>query len=312
MSANADWDVVVIGGINTDYLIRGEKFPRPGQTVEGEVFQQGPGGKGANQAVAAARLGARVAMVGRVGRGLRGEAMVVALAEEGIDTRYIMRDDHAETGAAVVMVERSGENQIVTAPGANLAVTIYDVLKAEPVIRTSRVLLTQLEVPVAAIAEALRIAKANAVQTILDPAPPGRIDRSVLYNVDIIKPNSDEAEALTGIYVDDRISALAAANKLLAEGVQTVVIQAGDEGTLMVWRGGQHWLPKVPVESIDTTGSGDAFAGALAFQLARGKSVVEAATFANSAAALATMKLGAQVSLPRREEVEALLGKLAA
>src|SRR5262245_13418279 len=301
------WDVVVVGGINTDYLIRGETLPRRGETVEGEAFQQGPGGKGANQAVAAARLGARVAMVGRVGRGLRGEAMVQALREEGVETRYVARDEHSETGAAVIMVDRSGGKEILTAPGASLNVTVYDILKAEAAIRTARVLLTQFEIPAVAVAEALRIARANGVRTILDPAPPRAVERSMLKDVEIIKPNASEAEALTGIQVKDRATAKSAADTLIADGVQLVAIQAGDEGQLIVWPGGEYWLPRMPVESVDATGAGDAFAGAMAVELARNKSYIEAAKTANAAAAFATTKLGAQISLPRTEDIRAIL-----
>ena len=312
MQGNSEWDVVVVGGINTDYLIRGESIPEPGETVEGEFFQQGPGGKGANQAVAVARLGGRAAIVGRVGRGLRGEGMVEALGEEGVDTQYVTRDQHSETGAAVIMVDRSGEKQILTAPGANLSLTIYDVLKAEPAIRAARVLLVQLEVPVAAIIEAVKIARANSVRVVLDPAPPRPLEKSLLKDIDLIKPNASEAKELTGIEVKDRQSARAAAERLLAEGVQAVAIQAGREGNLLISSEGEHWFPRIPVESIDDTGAGDAFAGAMALELARNKSLPEAAKFANVAAALATTKLGAQLSLPRAEDVQALLSKRAA
>ena len=312
MQGNSEWDVVVVGGINTDYLIRGESIPEPGETVEGEVFQQGPGGKGANQAVAVARLGGRAAIVGRVGRGLRGEGMVEALGEEGVDTQYVTRDQHSETGAAVIMVDRSGEKQILTAPGANLSLSIYDVLKAEPAIRAARVLLAQLEVPVAAIIEAIKIARANGVRVVLDPAPPRPLEKSLLKDIDLIKPNASEAKELTGIEVKDRQSARAAAERLLAEGVQAVAIQAGREGNLLISSEGEHWFPRIPVESIDATGAGDAFAGAMALELARNKSLPEAAKFANVAAALATTKLGAQLSLPRAEDVQALLSKTAA
>ena len=304
MQENPKYDVVVVGGINTDYLVLGETLPTRGKTLEGQIFQQGPGGEGANQAVAAARLGARVAIVGRVGHGLRGEAMVEALREEGIDTQYIIRDEHAETGAAVIMVERAGEKQILTAPGANLNVTIYDVLKAEPAIRSARVLLTQLEVPPAVVTEALRIARANSVRTVLDPSPPREFDRSILADIELIKPNTYEAEVLTGIKIKDRASAKSAAQSLIAEGVQVVAIQASNEGNLLVWANGEHWLPRIRIESVDATGADDAFAGAIGFGLAQGKSVVEAGNLANAAAALATTKLGAQVSLPTAPEVQ--------
>ncbi len=307
MTPNREFDVVVVGGINTDYLIRGMALPKAGQTLEGEVFLRGPGGKGANQAVAAARLGAHVAMVGRVGSEPRGEEMIEALAEEGIDTDFIVCDEHAETGAALVMVAESGEKQIMASPGANRKLTVYDVLKAEPAIRTARVVLGQFEVPPAAIEEAFRIAKTNNVTTVLDPAPPRQSELAILRSVDIIRPNRHEAEVLTGLQVTDRNTARSAAQQLLAKGIRAVVIQAGSEGDLLVWAGGEHWLPRIPVETVDATGAGDAFAGGLAFALSRGKSLVEAAQIANATAALSTMKLGAQAGLPALAEVESLL-----
>lgn len=312
MRRNTKYDVVVVGGIKTDYLVLGETLPCRGQTVEGQVFQQSLGGRGANQAVAAARLGARVAIVARVGRGLRGETMIEELREEGVDTQYIMRDEHAETGVAIIMVEASGEKQILTAPGANLNVTIYDVLKAEPAIRAASVLLTQLELPIAAVTEALRVARANGVRTVLDPSPPRELDESILKDVEVIKPNANEAEVLTGIAVKDRMSAESATERLLARGVQLVAVQAGREGDLLAWAGGQYWLPRVRVESVDASGAADAFAGAIGFALAKGKSWIEAGTLANVAAALATTKLGAQVSLPTASEVQSMLDKSAA
>ena len=214
--------------------------------------------------------------------------------------------------AAVIMVDRSGEKEILTAPGANLNVTVYDILKAEPAIRTTRVLLTDFEIPPLAVAEALRVARANGVRTILDPAPPRAIERSLLKDVEIIKPNASEAEALTGIPVTDRVSAKSAADILIAEGVRVVAVQAGSEGQLIVWAGGEYWLPRIPVESVDATGAGDAFAGAMAAELARNKSYIEAAKTANAAAAFATTKLGAQTSLPRPEDIRTTLLKSAA
>jgi ribokinase len=306
------WDIVVIGGINTDYLIRGEILPVRGETVEGEVFQQGCGGKGANQAVAAARLGARVAMIGRVGPGERGEAMVENLRKQGVDTRYIIRDEHTETGAAVIMVDHAGEKQILTAPGANVKVTIYDVLKADEAIRSARVLVAQLEVPVAAVVEALEIARINNVRTVLDPAPPRPLDRSILEKINVIRPNAGEAEALTGVKVTNRETARTAADRLLRRGVQAAVVQAAEDGDLLVWEDNEVWLPRVDVETVDATGAGDAFMGALAFGLAQGKSLEDAARLANAASALSTTKIGAQAGLPTLEEVERFLQQRAA
>jgi len=306
------WNVIVVGGIDSDYLIRGKTLPPPGQTVEGEVFLEGPGGKGANQAVGAARLGARVAIVGRVGLDSRGEAIVEYLRRERVGTQYIVHDEHVETGAALIMLDHRGQKQILTVPGANAELTMYDVLRAERAIRTARVLLVQLEVPIGAVEEALRIARAYGLRTILDPAPPRLLEKSILQKVDLIKPNAQEAEILTGIKVIDRSTARLAADRLLCEGVQAVAIQAGGEGNLLVWPGGEYWFPKIPLEAIDATGAGDAFAGALAFGLAAQKSLVDTVRIANAAAALRTTKLGSQAALAKMHEVQNLLAKQAA
>ena len=301
------WDVVVVGGINTDYLIRGERLPVPGQSLEGETFFAGPGGKGANQAVAVARLGARVTMIGRVGPDDRGDFMIAALKREGVDTTYIERDAHVTTGAAVIMVDRSGEKTIMAYPGVNFEVRPAHIHQAAAAIRESRVLLTQLELPTPAIEEALMIARGSGVHTILDPAPARHLAASFLKLVDVIRPNSTEAEALSGIPVHDRESARKAAAFLMKEGVGAACVQAGDEGDLMVWKGGELLLPRIPVERVDATGAGDAFAAGLAVGLAKGQTLEDAGRIGNAAAALATTKLGAQSGLPNWDEVQALL-----
>lgn len=301
------WDVVVVGGLNSDFLIRGAVLPSRGQTIEGETFFGGPGGKGANQAVAAARLGARVSMIGRVGSDERGDALIDALRKEGVDTQYIFRDEHAATGAAVIMVDNTGEKVIMTAPGANLQVRPFDILKAEKAIREARVLLTQLELPPLAIEEALKVARADRIRTVLDPAPARPLEPGFLKLVDVIRPNASEAETLTGIRVTDAATARSAAAFLMKHGVDAVSVQAGDEGDLLVWKDGELLLKRIPVERVDATGAGDAFAAGLAVGLAQGKSFEEAGRIGNAAAALATTKLGAQTGLPTWDEVAGLL-----
>lgn len=307
------YDVVVLGGANWDYLVRGSTLPKESQTIEGRTFHEGPGGKGANQAVAAARLGARVAFVGCVGQDERGEQILRQLAKEGIDVSNVRRTAEAATGIALIMVDQNGKKQIITAPGANHEVTARDVTYAETSIGRAGVLVVQFEVPMAAVSQAIAIARDAGVRVFLDPAPPQTdIPQSLLRGIDLIKPNSAEAEALTGVEVRDRASAREAARELLARGVKAVVIEAGSEGNLLLTPERETFLPRIHVESVDATGAGDAFMGGLAVLIAEGKSLEAAARFGNAAAALKTKGLGAQAPLPRRDEVEGLFTRLGA
>jgi ribokinase len=301
------WDVVVVGGANTDYLIRGAKIPLPGQTVEGFEFQNATGGKGANQAVAAARLGARVAFVGRVGADERGEEIIARLKAERVDCRYVIRDRKHATGAALIMVAADGEKSILTAPGANRCLSRADVRRAASALANTRVLLLQFEAPRAVILHAAQQAHAQGAQIVLDPAPscyaPGS---DLLRRVHFIKPNGHEAEALTGIRPRNRASARRAAQRLLKWGVGAACIESGAEGNLLVWAGGEKWFPRIHVRSVDATGAGDAYAAAFAVALAEGQPLATAGQFANAAAALKTTRVGAQAGLPHRATVVAL------
>jgi len=298
MAKKKKWDVVVVGGANYDYLVQGPQLPGPGETVQGNEFQEAPGGKGANQAVAVARLGARVALVARIGNDARGDQIMACLATEGVDTTYVVRDIEAQTGVALIQVTEGGEKQILAAPGANRRLTVTDVQQAAAIIQAAQVLLTQLETPLASVVTAVRLGHAAGVPVILDPAPPVTLSDDLLRLVAVIKPNAGEAKALTNLQVHDRNSARQAAQHLLQRGVGAVAVQAGDEGNLLVWGDSEQWLPKVPVASIDATGAGDAFAAALAVALAEGRTLAEAGLFANAAAALKTTKLGARQCLP--------------
>ena len=302
---NPEWDVAVAGGANTDYLVRAAQLPQPGETVAGEEFQQAPGGKGANQAVAAARLGARVLLVARLGTDERGDIVLEALQANGVDTRYVTRDSEAATGVALVMV--AGEKQIMTAPGANMRLSPDNVQAAAAAIAAARVVMLASEMPTETLLVAARLAHDAGVKVVLDPARPKALPDAVFPLVYAIKPNASEAQAVTGIQVRDRDTARRAARWLLERGVQAASVQAGDEGNLLLWHGGACWLPKLPVKSIDATGAGDAFAAALAVAIAEGRPWEEAGPFANAAAALTTTVLGAQAALPTRQAVEALL-----
>jgi ribokinase len=307
MADLTQWDVVVVGGANTDYLVRGNNLPRPGETVDGGAFQDAIGGKGVNQAVAAARMGARVAFVGRVGNDNRGDQIIEGLDKEGVDTSFITCTDHKPTGVALIMVDDKGEKQILTAPGANHDMRLEDVERAAVAIQSAKVLLTQLEVPLRIVESALNIARRGGVTTILDPAPAQSLSENFLRKVDIIRPNSSEAQILTGIETRNRHAAGRAAQALLNKGAGTAIVQAGREGNLVVTSDDEIWLPQIPVRAVDATGAGDAFAGALAAQLALGADLLTAAVMANAASALATTRLGAQAGLPTYEEVQDLL-----
>lgn len=313
------FDVIVIGGLNTDFTARGATLPRPGETKDGEAFLIGPGGKGANQAVAIARLGARVALIGAVGDDDRGRELVKIVRDEGVNVEHVRSVERVSSGAAVIHVDQRGQKQIFAVPGANHSLTVADVRDALAAITDrapvsqgfspATVVLAQLEVPLECVEAALRWAREIGAKTILDPAPAIPLADNLLAIVDVLKPNGAEAGVLTGARVEDRQSARAAARKLMVRGVGAVAIAAGDEGNLLVVSDGEHWMPRIKVDAVDATGAGDAFAGALATYLARGRSLVESAAFANAAAALETTKLGAQAGLPREEEIQALVDR---
>ncbi len=303
------WDIVVLGGANMDYLVRGRKLPKPGETIMGDTFQEAPGGKGANQAVEAARLGAHVALVARLGMDARGATIRKHLEDEGVATNYIVEDEKKLTGIALVLVEESGEKEILTAPGANLQFSTQEVQEAKTAIQSAGILLTQLEVPLEAVHLAAQLAHEAGAKVVLDPSPPISLPDELLHLVSVIKPNASEAQALTGIQVQDRDSARDAAKRLLERGVEAVAVQAGEEGNLIVTTGQEYWFPKIPVQSVDATGAGDAFLAALTVALHEERPWQEVGAWASAAAALKTTKLGAQAGLPTRAEVLALLAK---
>ncbi|MEO8185320.1 MAG: ribokinase [Deltaproteobacteria bacterium] len=299
-------DVVVIGGANTDFLVRGQVLPKPGATVEGDVFQEAPGGKGANQAVAAARLGARVAFLGRVGSDARGRALLEQLRAEGVDVQAVSVDPAAPTGVALVMVDARGEKQILTAPGANHRLSADEILEASKLVARAKVVLLQLELSPAATDAAVHLARAAGARVVLDPAPPRALMEELLRDVHVMRANATEAEVLTGLPITDRSSARAAAENLLRRGVGAAIVGAPGGNWLASPEGGL-WLPHLSVHPVDATGAGDAFAAALSVCLARGEELRVATRFASAAAALKTTKLGAQAGLPTNEEVVSLL-----
>jgi len=308
MEPLVEWDVVVIGGINSDYLIRGRRLPGPSMSLDGEQFLEAPGGKAGNAAVAAARLGARSAIVGCVGPDERGRLLVDGLTAEGVHVVRVSFEAHAPTGAAVIQVDGSGQKQILAALGANLQLTTRDVEAAADLIRSSRVLVAQLEVPVECVAAAIRIASDAGVRVVLDPAPPRTLPDDLIPRTDVMRANASEVEALTGVRITDRASAREGARALLARGTGAAIVEAPG-GNLLVGESGEEWIPELHADRVDATGAGDAFAGGLAVALSEGQSLPDAARFASGVAALATTALGAQTALPRREALQAFLEK---
>ncbi len=291
-----------------DLVIRTPHLPAPGETIIGRDFSTAPGGKGANQAVAAARLGGDVVMVGRVGNDDFGRALRANLNAAGVDTAYVA-NDRAATGVALITIESGGQNTIVVAPGANGSVFREDVDRAKGAITSSQVLVAQLEVPLDTVTYALEFGRASHIITLLNPAPAQLLSDAVLSLCDIIVPNETEASTLTGIQVKDWDSAERAARELGRRGVQVVVITLGARGAL-AWDGGAAIrLPAFQITPVDATAAGDAFVGAFAFAQARGMDLPTSLRGANAAGALATTKLGAQPSLPTEDELEAFLAQ---
>jgi len=290
-----------------DLIVQTERAPRAGETVVGEHFTTASGGKGANQAVAAARLGAEVVLIARVGGDDFGRRNLETYRHEGIDTSYIAVDREAPSGVALIVVEKGGENRIVVVPGANGRLSPGDVGRARDAFADAAVLLAQLEVPLETVEEALRLAREKRLKTILNPAPARLLPAGLLQLVDVLTPNETELAHITGGETGDLKGVAAAARKLLGLGPKHVIVTLGEKGALVVSKRGEAYVPSFPVDAVDTTAAGDAFNGALAVALARGMEMEAAVRFACAAGALATTVLGAQPSLPRLDQIEGLL-----
>jgi ribokinase len=298
--------IVVIGSANTDLVVRVPALPRRGETVLGGTFAQVGGGKGANQAVAAARAGGAVTFVAMLGPDDLGDTALAAYRAEGIDTRFIGRAAGCASGVALILVDDAGENCIAVASGANDRLTPAAIDAAREAIAAADVVLVQLEIPLDTVRHAVAVATAAARRVILNPAPARPLDADLLAQVAVITPNETEAELLTGIAVDDDAAAHAAAVKLRAGG-PAAVLTLGSRGCLVVADGEPLLVPGHAVTPVDTVAAGDVFNGSLAVALAEGRDLAGAAAFANAAAALSVTRHGAQASAPRREEIEARL-----
>ena len=295
--------ILVIGSSNTDMVIKTEKFPVPGETVLGGTFFMNPGGKGANQAVAAARLGGKVTFVTKIGNDLFGSQTVGVLKKEGIDTRNIVKDEVLPSGIALITVNSAGENNIVVAPGSNGNIVAEDIPSNLFSSGKFAILLLQLEIPVMTVEYAALTAAENGIKVILNPAPAQKLHDYLLRHIWLITPDENEAGILTGVKITNETSAEKAATEFLRKGVKNVIITLGEKGAYVKSDDFTGILPGIKVEAVDTTAAGDVFNGALAVAFAEGKRIKDAVVFANKAAAISVTRLGAQASAPYRKEL---------
>lgn len=300
--------LVVVGSSNTDMVIRLASLPRPGETVLGGAFAMAAGGKGANQAVAAARAGGDVTLVARTGSDVFADRSAKGWAADGIRTGHVVRDSSRPSGIALIFVAADGQNSIAVAPGANAALSPADVRRAEAEIAAARIVLLSLEIPLNTVIAAAALADKHGVPVILNPAPARPLPGALLRTVSVLTPNETEAELLTGQPVANDAEAGRAADRLLRRGVRrAVVITLGKRGASIAAAGLRRRIPGFRVRAVDATAAGDIFNGTLAVALAEGRDLAEAVRFANAAAALSVARPGAQPSAPRREEIERLL-----
>lgn len=295
--------VIVIGSSNTDMVVCSEHLPKPGETVLGGDFMMAGGGKGANQAVAVAKMGHPVIFSAALGKDIFGDEAVARYKDYGIDTTYIVRKD-TPSGVALILVDSKAQNSISVALGANNELSLEDVMPALDVIEEGDIVLLQLEIPMATVESAIAVAAERGARVILNPAPAANVSTEALSKLYLITPNQTEAELLTGIEVTDEASAIKASEALCALGVKKVVITLGSDGAMLYEGGNSTIIPAHKVNAVDTTAAGDVYNGAMCAALAEGLSLVEALQFATKASAISVSRAGAQPSIPSREEVD--------
>jgi len=295
--------IVVIGSSNTDMVIKADRLPAPGETIIGKQFMMTPGGKGANQAVAATRMGGAVSFIAKTGNDLFGRQSVELYKAEGIGTEYIFSDTENPSGVALISVDDQGENCILVAPGANGTLSVKDIEKAKKEIESADIMLIQLEIPIETVEYAVKIAFEKGVKVVLNPAPARSLSTNLLKSIDIITPNKNEAELLTGNHVRDSASARKAADSLHEKGVKTVIITLGSKGALIRENGEYHEIKAQKVKAVDTTAAGDTFCGTLCVGLSEGMTIVEAVKLACKACAITVTRMGAQASIPFRRDI---------
>lgn len=293
--------IVIIGSSNTDLVVKSAQIPVAGQTILGDSFKVVAGGKGANQAVAAKRLGGDVVFVTKLGKDSFGDNTCKALVEEGFNPEYIFRDEEAASGVALINVSASGENSIVVAPGANFTFTKEDIDSVADQVRSAEIVLLQLEIPMEIVRYVVDLAYSNGVKVVLNPAPAAPLDDDLLSKLYIITPNETESGCLCRESSEDVESN---ARMLLSKGVKNVIVTLGGNGSLLMTPNGSMVIPALKVDAVDTTAAGDTYNGALCVALASGKTLHDAVVFATKASAISVTREGAQPSLPTLEEVE--------
>ena len=299
--------ILVIGSLNADLVVRSPRFPSPGETIQGENLVTIPGGKGANQAVAAARLGAQVAMIGRVGTDAFGSMLINNLKQNKVNADRVIKDGSSATGTAVIVVDSQGQNSIILSPGANGKVTPSDINPGS--FSSSSLLLLQLEIPIETVIHSANLAREKGLLVLLNPAPAHDLPDDLLKTADYILPNETELGLLTGKPVKDLAMVGAAGVSLLARGAKNIIATLGAQGALIVNKDGVKLIPSFKVNIVDTTAAGDAFIGGLAVGLLNGKSLEDAVQYACACGALAVTKFGAQPSLPNAEDVNGIINK---
>lgn len=299
--------ITVIGSSNTDMIVKVPRIPMPGETILGGTFMQAPGGKGANQAVAAARNGGAVTFIANLGDDHLGRNAIEGFQRDGIHTDHILIDSSVPSGVALIFVGAEGENSIAVASGANGTLTPNQIASKAEVIRESDLLLMQLETPLETIESAAKIAKQSGVLIVLNPAPAQPLSESLLQKVDFLTPNETEAELLTGIQVKDEASATRAAQVLLDKGIGTCIITLGAKGAFVSNKSFNKLIPGFKVRAVDATAAGDTFNGVFAVGLASGKSIEDSVRMAHAAAACSVTKMGAQTSIPNWREINEFL-----
>ena len=296
--------ILVVGSSNTDMVIQSAKLPAPGETILGGQFLMNPGGKGANQAVAAAKLGGAVTFIARVGDDLFGENAISGFQKNKIDTRFIAIDKQQASGVALIMVDGVGENCISVALGANAKLSPADIDASAPVMPEVAYLLVQLEIPIATVQHAIQKAVENGIKVVLNPASAQQLPDDLYANLSIITPNETEAALLTGLSVDSDDAVKEAAHRLQGKGVETVIITRGSKGSYVLSPQGDFFVEGIKAKALDTTAAGDTFNGALVVGLTEGMSLTEAVAFANKAAAISVTRMGAQSSGPTRQDMD--------
>lgn len=300
-------NICVIGSLNMDLVVNVDTMPKPGQTIIGSNFKEVPGGKGANQAVAMARLNGNVSMIGKVGEGGFGQTLINSLKNDKVDTTYIQTSKGA-TGVALITVDKNAQNSIVVSPGANFEVKEDDIDNNIEAIKNSDIVVLQLETPLNTIKYALNKAKELNKYTILNPAPAVKLDDEIIKNVDLLTPNETELEIISGVSIETEEDIQKAAQIMIEKGVKELIVTLGSKGSLYINKEKSMFKKAYKVEAIDTTAAGDSYTGALAVALSQDKNIEDAMDFASKVGALSVLKEGAQSSLPTLEDVKNFRG----